>query len=86
MAVFGHCFAAKEDGFLQKAIFGKLQFNLPGAHEGEKGLFINFPAAFLLLECVKNLLRGREQRFVLIVRGANLAEKIGQVGGFRESG
>jgi len=86
MAVFRRHFAAEEDGPPKEAIFGKLQLNLPAAHEGEEGLFVDIPTALVLLKSIENVLRGSEQWFMLIFRGANLMKKKWQVGGFRKSG
>src|ERR1035437_1111729 len=86
MTVLRGGFAAKQDGFLPEAFWAEDIFDFSGADESEIDIGVNVPASFLLLISIEHLLRGREERLVLIRCAANLAEKVGQVGLLGECG
>lgn len=79
VAMFGCRLAAQQhsrDG-KQTAVDALLDASL--AHQGKKATLIRFPAPFLLLVLVKQILSRGEQRFMLVVRVTDHAQKVGEV-------
>lgn len=79
VAMLGRRLAAQQhrrDG-KQTAVDALLDASL--AHQGKKATFIRLPAPFLLLVLVKQILRRRKQRFMLVVRVTDHAQKVSKV-------
>src|ERR1039457_5839891 len=79
-------FAAKQYRFTLETIFVDGSLDVSGDHQDRKFPFINIPIALLLLVCIQDVLRRRQQRFVFVTRLAYLVEKVGQVGLLGETG
>lgn len=79
VAMFGRRLAAQQHSWDGKQTTVDALLDAPLAHQGEKATLIRLPAPFLLLVFVQQILRRGKQRFMLVVRVTDHAQKVSKV-------